>query len=377
MSLLLLASRAEALPFLSKRKAPEPEPFEAVEAIPPMPSPFAEALPRAHGGVPEGLHGASAQACNACHAGTHEAWASSAHATGWRSEAFRAAVADVGSPLCTTCHLPLRDQQAQVWAFDAGRLDRPVTRPNPTWDATLASEGVGCAACHVVGGVVVGARPPGPEVQSPHALGWTADLGRSEACASCHQLTWPGADRPFYDTWGEWERSSWAQAGVQCQDCHMGPGAAERSLGSDHGFAMAPGRGLTVQWRLPSPVLVRGAPPVEAAVELVNTGAGHAWPTGSPFRGVRLEVVLHGPDAARVVLAEGALERRIAEEPPWHTVDDGRLAPGAGRSVPLALALPTDAPAGDWELALELTRTVRGQPEGAPAIVRSVPLEVR
>src|SRR5690606_37647685 len=119
---------------------------------------------------------------------------------------------------------------------------------------------------------VLAAHPPGPDDQAPHALGWTPDLGRSEACASCHQLTWPGADRPFYDTFGEWSRSSWAQAGVQCQDCHMGPGAAERRLGSDHGFALAPGRGLTVRWSVPSPELVRGAATVEAAVELVNTG---------------------------------------------------------------------------------------------------------
>lgn len=375
MSLLALASRAEALPFLSKRKAPEPAAPDTVEPIPPMPSPFAEPLPRAHGGIPDGLHGASAQTCHACHSGTHEAWASSAHATGWRSEAFRAAVADVGSPLCTTCHLPLRDQQADVWTFDAGRLDRPVTQPNPAWDATLAVEGVGCAACHVVGGVVVGAQPS--VAAAPHALGWTPDLSRSEACASCHQLAWPGADRPFYDTWGEWQRSAWAEAGVQCQDCHMGPGAAEHRLGSDHRFATTPGRGLTVQWRLPSPALVRGAPPVEASVEIVNTGAGHAWPTGSPFRGMRLEVALTGPDGTRAILAEGSFERRIAEEPPWHTVDDSRLAPGAGRTVPLTLALPTDAPAGDWELVLELTRTVRGQPEAAPRIVRSVPLTVR
>lgn len=374
--LLGLGTRAEALPFLTKRKAPESEPTEAVPPLPPMPSPFGEPLPRDHGGLPEGLASASAQTCHACHAGTHAEWHNSAHARGFRSETFRTAVADVGSPQCTTCHLPLRDQQPVVWQFDAGRPDRSLTQPNPDWDPTLASEGVGCAACHVVGGVVVAARPPSPDVQSPHALGWTPDLASAEACASCHQLTWPGADRPFYDTYGEWSRSFWAEAGVGCQDCHMGPGAAERRLGSDHGFHATPGRGLTVRWSFDTPVLLRGSEPVPARVELVNTGAGHAWPTGSPFVGMRLEVALVGPEEHRVLLAEGALERRIADEAPWHTLEDHRLAPGEARSWPFALALPTDVPPGDWELVLTLARTVRGTPTNDPPITRSVPLRV-
>lgn len=371
---------AQAGPF-GKKRAPPPEPDPPEEpapvTLPPSPSPFGAPLPLDHGEVPRGLASTSAQACNGCHFGSHDAWADSRHATGWRSEAFQAAVAEAGTPACTTCHLPLRNQHDQSWTYDADRIDRPLFTKNSTWDATLSTEGVTCAACHVRDGIVLTGRALTlGETRAPHPLGWSADLARSEGCAFCHQLTWEGAAAPLYDTFGEWSRSPHAEVGIQCQDCHMGAGAAESRLGADHSFRSAEGRAVSVLIELPRPRLVRGDDPVQGTLRLQNTGAGHAWPTGSPYKGVRLTARLLGPGDKVVELLTTELARTLSSEPPWSVTADTRLQAGEERAFEIALALETDLPAGAWTLEVAAWRTIRGAPDAEPLLVRSLPLQV-
>ena len=268
-----------------------------------------------------------------CHYAAHDAWKGTPHAEAWAAPTFQAAVARVGgSTACTGCHLPLTNQHGQLAAgYIEGDITRPDMQPNESWDPALMSEGVTCAACHVRDGKVLGTR----SVEAPsHPVVASDELGSSKMCATCHQLTWPEADRPFYDTYGEWSSSAYADAGVRCQDCHMplepGPATATRFAAQPHhGFEADLARALSVLIDLDGPEIQRGES-FPVSVRLQNTGAGHAVPTGSPFKTYRVTLDLVDADDKPLVDAHILdLGRVVGEEAPWPTLSDNRIGPGA------------------------------------------------
>jgi len=340
---------------------------------------FPDGLPVAAGPIPTGLANRSAQGCNACHYQAHDTWAHSAHATGFADPAFREAVAEAGTPACRVCHQPLAEQAPQRAVYASGDPNEADQEPNPTFDATLYSEGVTCAACHVRDGKIVASHPPAGK--APHPVTWSDSLTSSSFCAACHELTWPGADKPFYDTYGEWRRSPQGAAGIQCQDCHMGQGASGGGR-VDHDVTIDPARAVSLLVDVDHLALTRGGDPLNVTIRLQNTGAGHAVPTGSPFVAVVLKARLLSPPqvkgdlpAERSVL-QAVLGRTLSEGPPWTTTTDTRLQAGGERQWFWQPALEIDDPRGDWFIEVSLTRTVRGQPDGDPFLVRRIPLDV-
>jgi len=362
--------RPEPAPPAEPAPPPEPE-------LPPPTALFDGGLPVEVGALPTGLANLSAQGCTACHYQAHDGWLDSRHATGHRSPRFSAALAEIDNAACSVCHLPISSQRPQNVSFDAEDIDRPVHSDNPTYDATLHTEGVSCAACHVRDGRVIGATPPSGS--APHASGWSPELTASSFCGTCHQLTWPGANQPLYDTFGEWQRSPHGQAGISCQSCHMGPGATGEQHGANHAFDTTAGRGVSVLVDIPAGTLVRGGAPLSGEIILQNTGAGHAWPTGSPFRGIRLEIFLEatdGDETVRAAVHTEDLVRSLEDTPPYQTLSDTRLAAGEERRFPWEGALEHDAPAGPWSLVVLARPTVRGETLPDTLLERRVPLRV-
>lgn len=318
---------------------------------------FPKELPLDQGPLPAGLANPSAQGCAACHPVAAAQWAASGHA---RPPGPALREAAVGLPACLACHLPLTEQQPELFTYDAGRADRPVGRPNPAFAATLRIEGVTCGACHVRDGAIAVATDVAAAKQAPHPLVYAEALATSEACAACHQLSWPGAPEPLYDTFGEWKRSGFAAIGVTCQGCHM-LGAAEGGIGADHRFDVDPARAVSVLLDAPTLTWTRGAAPVRVTVTLQNTGAGHAFPTGTPFRGMRLRASLVPPDgsgAAPIDVLAVDLARRIDPAPPFAPIEDTRLQAGEYRRYDLDLSLPDTAVAGQWRLRVTVGRTL-------------------
>jgi hypothetical protein len=322
---------------------------------------FPASLPVEMGGLPQGLLGPSAQVCNACHPSAVAQWSASAHAQP-PSPALRQAA--LGDPACLSCHLPLLEQQEQAQGA-----------PNPAFDATLLVEGVTCGACHLrEGAVVVGAEAAAVR-PTPHQSLFSDKLTSSEACAPCHQLSLPGVETPLYDTYGQWKRSGFEAAGITCQSCHL-TGAADGTLGADHRMLADPARALTVDVDLPTLRVVRGAAPVPLGVTLHNSGAGHHFPTGTPFRGMRASVSIEGPpdENGQPRLAAPPthvdLQRRIEEKPPFTTLEDTTLPPAGSRRIDLSVALPPDAPPGPWTLRITVTRTLQGQLDGQAFVDR-------
>ncbi len=368
------------------RKAPEPppppppEPAPVQAEAPPPPPPqapplFPNGLPVVVDTLPAGLASLSAQGCNACHWAAHDGWEAGGHNHGLRSATFRAAVRAAGdSTACQQCHLPLAAQHAEL---AAGYVDDDPTRPrlqeNPSFDPTLRGEGVTCAACHVRGDTIV-ASEAAPD--APHPVAVSAELADGHTvCATCHELSWPGGDRPFYATHSEWEGSVYAKAGVSCVDCHMAPMGA-RALGAEggiagHGVPADVSRALSALIDLQPAVPQRGQP-VAVTLVLQNTGAGHHVPTGNPFTPLRVDVAFVdavGKDLAGVW--SNTLARTVEPAPPWRTLTDTRLAAGASARFEHQFT-PNVKGASGWG-AIEV-RAVR---DGVTTVLSRVPVEVR
>lgn len=295
-------------------------------------------------GPPAPLPSLSAQTCNGCHAAIHDQWAASGHATAATNPVYVEAVRALGAPpLCQECHLPLMVQRADL-PKGPGALGKSARQPNPAWNPTLASEGVTCSACHVRGDVIVGPRELAAE-RAPHPVRREPALQTAAACTFCHQAALPGAeDHPFLDTVGEWSRSHFPEAGIGCRDCHMtrvsGTIAGSRYASfASHGMleGRAPSaiaRALTLELSVRAPHVQRGDA-VRATANLMNTGAGHAVPTGDPSHALELRFRVLDPGG---VVAEAGdatsfwLERIVEAAPPFAEVSDSRL-PAAGSRV--------------------------------------------
>ncbi|HCP46385.1 MAG TPA: hypothetical protein DIU15_10100 [Deltaproteobacteria bacterium] len=308
----------------------------------------------------------SAQTCNACHGEVHDQWASSGHATAATNPVYLAATDALGNPpLCRECHLPLQNQRVSL-ARGPAFLGSTAQEANPDYEPSLALEGVTCAACHVRDGVILGPRTL-PTEAAPHRVLQASEFRDVEACAFCHQLALPGAkEHPFIDTVGEWQRSPFSQAGISCQDCHM-PRVSGIIAGSRYAaFASHLGlggrsseslrRAITLEVELSAASLERGGS-IEASARLMNTGAGHAVPTGDPSHRLEVRFEVEGPGGKAAKGAEPEshwLAREVDTESPFTQRSDTRLQPMEVRSFDFKHTIPRNQDPGRFTLRVSV-----------------------
>lgn len=365
-----------------KKQADAPVPVPpTVEAAPPAapevvaPPLFPSGLPVVVDSLPPGIASLSAQSCNACHWAAHDSWSESAHARAWSDPPFQAALAaTANSTACLSCHLPVAAQHDRLAAaYTEGDISRPEWAANASFDASLMSEGVTCAACHVRGGVVLGTRT---SAASPHPIVVSSELQSSELCATCHQLSWPGADQPHYNTYGEWSASPYATAKVTCRTCHMAPATGQSQPGvtdfvASHGAPLTIGRALTTIVSMPAASITRGQS-IEIGVSVINSGAGHSVPTGNPAKAYTISVVLL--DAAGKEMApahQTILQRTLEAGPPWRTTADTRIPPLENRSWKATFTPNAKATPGLGAVV------VRAQRANATEELRRIPVQVK
>jgi len=203
----------------------------------------------------------SAAECGQCHQRIFSEWASSNHAYASISPMFHKfeqaintlSSGTIGS-FCVRCH-----QQVGTQAGESREL--------PLWERSpIAREGVTCVTCHRVStefGKVNGEREinPGPIYDAVYNTGRGKDLGevianesryqvsdtpdgdgtpihngvikfdqlgKSEFCVSCHQVT-VNLGIKLEVVWEQYRDSPAFREGITCQDCHMGkvPGEAD------------------------------------------------------------------------------------------------------------------------------------------------------
>lgn len=225
-------------------------------------------------------------------------------------------------------------------------------------------------------------------------------LRSSDFCSGCHQWSEPGIrpeDAPFVDlgkwpggvplldTYYEWTASPAAAMGMRCQVCHMpaldvesatnalegiGPAAngtrgwpraygevrshmfAARPPPAEPGYVAAPGDPTRDSLREPLEITVepvRDAGSVAVTVRLVNTGAGHSIPSGSPSRA--LLVLVEAEAAGAPLPAVGGMT-----VPAWV----GALAEGVlGTDATLAADELTLTASGGWPKGVAAGTVVR------------------
>lgn len=271
--------------------------------------------------TPVGLVSLSTDTCASCHVEIAAEWRGSMMGQAWTDPVFQADFARGGELYaCRYCHTPLPQQQPE--RVTGLRSLKPVAgagEANPDFEPALLGDGVGCAACHVREGAVVG-RLAG--LEAPHAVAVDANFGGAELCASCHQASAPPFSRmkrPIADTVAEWSRWQAATGRPEsCVDCHMP--AVERAL-----TAWTPARSTRSHrvlggWDdefVASAIRVGAVERTAGGVSVSLTNlAGHNVPTADPMRALELVVrlgVVPGAPEARVTFERLVTDRTYVE----------------------------------------------------------------
>jgi hypothetical protein len=315
--------------------------------------------------VPAGLKTLRAAECGTCHVEIYREWRASIHAHALSDLQFQAEMAkDPGSGwLCLNCHIPLENQRETI-AIEArgGKVNQPALARNPNFDPVLRDEAITCAVCHVRDAVVLG---PWGDSKAPHAVRKSATLTSAEFCTSCHQAIADYGETLVcrLDTGNEWSQTAFADAGVQCADCHMPKVSRPAAEGGPvRRVALHVWAGSRIHKELDVPEEHRqlfdtfepalrfsietdlnGYSPGDTAkvtLRMSNTRAGHMLPTGDVerFLTIDLEGVL--PDGATF----GKQTYRIGQQWEWYPevkqLDDNRLRPQESRTQTYDFELP-------------------------------------
>ncbi|MBI5637554.1 MAG: hypothetical protein HZA03_06260 [Nitrospinae bacterium] len=235
-----------------------------------------------------------AAACGACHQDHYDNWKNSLHALSYGNPIFQAAyqkayaeTAGKAAQICLPCHAPTARITGDYAAKDE------ITR-----------EGITCDFCHSVEDVKKGkfvlktgdVKRSALKESAPkeHGAAYGEAFATSRLCSGCHDFT-NHLGAKVGNTYDEWKKSQYMMSGVHCQNCHMAemPGRSAKENGRnsihDHSLAHSMEKMLgAVRVETKEPVRMNDA--VLADVLLVNEGAGHAIPTGTPARTLVLEV---------------------------------------------------------------------------------------
>lgn len=279
------------------------------------------------------------RACASCHADVAAEWQESMHGRSFSDPIFQAEFRESRNrETCAGCHAPLAASAAE--------------------EPAIAAVGIACAACHVRGGAILGAREA-PRT-SPHAVRVVPELADSTFCAGCHDFPFPpmpttfsipfATDIPQQASYAEWRSSHAASEGRTCASCHMPEVRRARGgMGRSHRMADLRDPALMASALDVVATAARDGASVRVRLVLSVRGAGHAVPTGDIFRLLRVRVANDRGQAERT------LARRFAESwsgTRWERRDsvDQRVMPGAPRTV--ELALPLDDSDVRYELAI-------------------------
>lgn len=371
---LLLAAGAFLATGQRLRAAPEPAtpPFDFYDgrAYYEQPVPYQT--------TPEGLKSLTAESCGACHTAIYEEWRTSTHAHAWVDPQFQAEMHKTPAVgwLCLGCHTPLLNQQPEyVVALDEGRIDKPVTRPNPAVEPAFRDEGVGCATCHVRDGAVLG---PYGNRNAPHAVRYAPQLREAETCLRCHQATTTYKTQNLvcvFRTGEEWRAGPYDDEGVACQGCHMpeatrpvakdGPPRAGRThyfagsripkLVGEHFEAAHPAlRNFPDGLAVGAPTAKRTERGVEVSLEIANANAGHRLPTGDPERFITVDLALTDAQGRALAATQEWIGSKYQWWPTTRLLSDNRLAPRETRT--LTLRYEGDVPPGPLSLRVVATK---------------------
>jgi len=187
--------------------------------------------------------------CQSCHPAIYKQWNGSMHSVAFVDPVFQAlwriGVKETNGAverLCAGCHSAIGTVAEEI-KLDADGVFQA---------SAIAKKGVQCDLCHTIkaargretptgepqnASIVVDPgnlkRGPYKDADSPyHDTEYSELHTKSEFCANCHNVFHPANNFPIEDTYREWKGSAYAEAGIQCQDCHMMP--LEKAIEAAH-----------------------------------------------------------------------------------------------------------------------------------------------
>ena len=323
--------------------------------------------------IPAVLGNLSAKECATCHQEFYNEWQTTIHSKAWTEPYFQTDWKfDRSQHSCRLCHTPLDRQQPEIVLGyrDTDKWD-PIVEDNPDFDPKLQHEGVTCAACHYRDGKIVGVIG---NTNAPHPTKKLDDP--NQVCVRCHIVEgdkWDTFFRfPPCGTVAEIE-SSRSQATTNnklanrtglsaehlvsdsslfgCVECHMP--LKKRSLVKDgvirdtrqhlwrggHDPAMVKSA-LTIKFYEDD--LIDKIPSSKGkrlfTLTIVNTGAAHYVPTGTPDR--HLTIQLRVLDKNNNVLIENinTIKRTVMWRPFIVDLKDTRLQRGKPRNYQIDIS---------------------------------------
>jgi len=320
------------------------------------------------------LRGLGADDCGECHGEFVAEWKTSMHSRAWTEPYFQADWEfDGRQQICKNCHIPLDVQQEHrvVGFYDDARWN-PILTPNPDFDESLQHEGVTCAACHLRDGMIIGVFGDG---EAPHPV---RRIGSgNEVCLRCHIVEGDRRDTffrfPPCGTVAEIQAGRGQRTGrsgettvadvesLGCVECHMP--LVQRAL-VDGGRVRPARRHLWRGGHDPEMVkraldisfegVANDAPGAGAFVmTLVNIGAAHYVPTGTPDRHLVLSVGLLNAEGESIKRYRRVIKRTVMWRPFIVDLNDNRLPPHQVRTYEFAFS------AADMDRAAVVEATVR------------------
>ncbi len=293
----------------------------------------------------------SPQSCAQCHARQFEGWKDSLHSKAMGpgiSWQLKLMGQEQGNA-CLRCHAPLAEQKALV-ALDQAWPNTPQ-QPIPDYvSRDLAHQGLTCASCHVRGHRRFG---PPPRIEpgdgGPHGgFRVSRAFEDSRFCATCHQFPEDGprtAGKLREDTYRQWLASPFARQGAgrqTCQSCHM-PDRRHLWRGI-HDPAMTR-KAIDVKLSIADP----GGGNYEAVAEILNSGAGHHFPTYMVAK-VELLFVRRDADGSVHELGRQVIGWQV-DTPITREIADTRIPAGEKRVFRQAFSAPENR---DWGIELVL-----------------------
>jgi hypothetical protein len=282
--------------------------------------------------------------CGVCHPQQYQDWQSSRHSRSMGPGVYGQILEmdPATTTLCATCHTPLSEQLPH--------LEHPGSyRANPAFNARLQHAGLVCAACHVRQHQRFGPPrrpelpPLPPGTRLPHG-GFTESVAfqRAEFCKSCHQFSqgdFALNGKLIENTYEEWRHSPYAQAGIQCQTCHM-PDRRHLWRGIHDAEMVKQAMAVTITPQASPDTL---GDQIQAEITVTNVGAGHYLPT---YVTPKIMVQAHLLDTQGHMLPDSAQEVVIGREVTLDLSEelyDTRIPPKASRVFTYTAVMPTAA----------------------------------
>lgn len=317
----------------------------------------------------------SAEECGVCHREIYNDWKTTIHSAAWTDPYFQTDWRFENSQqICRNCHTPLdRQQEHLVLGFrDKDKWD-PILAPNPDFDAKLQHEGVTCAVCHLRDGMILG---PSGTATAPHPV--KKMYNSNQVCVRCHvvsgdrwdtffrfppcgtvaeikatQATHRGGDMASSGTSGEVVVDT--LTAINCIDCHM-PLVNQSSVvgGKIRQVRRHLWRGGHNPEMVKSglEITLKQAPPIaegkrRVSLTLMNVGAAHYIPTGTPDRHLTVDMRLLDLNGKIIKETHHILKRTVMWRPFIIDLWDTRLPRGEARNYNL------DIPGKDGVFSVE------------------------